>query len=134
MSTDIDQKQTNIAETVAREVKQQRIGSTFTLPDGNLAILTENGLVEFDHCPAIQLRSWDPEKQDTVPPANALDHIIARNKTGHRTKTSGGKATSLGSDIHAIAKIKRLTGETKKGKKAKTKWPSRPIQSRGFIK
>ena len=44
----------------------------------------------------------------------------------HREKTSGSKSTSLGSDIHAVAKIKRLTGE----KKQKRKIPSRPFARR----
>lgn len=42
-------------------------------------------------------------------------------------KTRGTRATTYGSDIHAIAKGKRLRGETKTGPKAK-------IQSRGFDK
>lgn len=47
-------------------------------------------------------------------------------------KTNGSKATSYGSDKHAIAKVRRLTGQTKEG--PKRQWPSRPIQSRGFDK
>jgi hypothetical protein len=44
-------------------------------------------------------------------------------------KTHGGsaKATTYGSDIHAIAKVRRLRGETKQG-------PKKQIQSRGFDK
>lgn len=46
----------------------------------------------------------------------------------HQKKTSGTKATSYGSDIHAIAKTKRIA---KGGKKRKgRKMPSRPFQKR----
>jgi 5-methylcytosine-specific restriction endonuclease McrA len=52
----------------------------------------------------------------------------------HRIKTSGSKATSAGSDIHKIAKVKRLqrkaAGTWKKTKRA---WPKgRKMQSRPF--
>lgn len=40
-------------------------------------------------------------------------------------KTNGTKATTYGSDKHAIAKVKRLRGETKQG-------PKKKIQGRGF--
>lgn len=42
-------------------------------------------------------------------------------------KTNGTKATSYGSDKHAIAKVKRIRGETKQG-------PKKKIQSRAFDK
>ncbi len=45
-----------------------------------------------------------------------------------RRKTIGTKATTAGSDIHLIAKGKRLRGETGQGR------PKRKIQSRGFDK
>lgn len=57
----------------------------------------------------------------------------------HRTKTFGRKATSAGSDIHAIAKTKRIPGKmrvskppagTRKPETIKRKWPSRPMQRR----
>lgn len=43
----------------------------------------------------------------------------------HQRKTGGGKATSAGSDVQRIAKIKRLTGQTGQGRKAKI--ASRPF-------
>lgn len=43
-------------------------------------------------------------------------------------KTNGNGATTYGSDKHAIAKVKRLTGETGQGR------PKRKIQSAGFRK
>jgi hypothetical protein len=43
-------------------------------------------------------------------------------------KTNGTPATSLGSSKHIIAKIKRMTGQTKTGPKRKI--PSRPFPKR----
>ena len=44
----------------------------------------------------------------------------------HRRKTFGTKATTAGSDIHAIAKVKRLI----KGKTPKRNIPSKPFDKR----
>lgn len=89
--------------------------------------------IEVDHCPPLQLRAFDPATNDTIPPANSIDHMVVRDKPGHRTKTSGRKHTSHGSDIHAIAKLKRLDGTTGQGK-VKRKIPGRKLQSRPFPK
>ena len=86
--------------------------------------------VQFDHQPALQLRAWDEEAGDTIPPANSVEHLVALNKSSHDLKTNGSKATSAGSDKHAIAKINRLTGKTKG--RPKTNWPTRKLQSRKF--
>lgn len=81
-----------------------------------------------DHSPPLALREWDEDAQDTIPPASDPKHLVWMSAEKHRIKTSGRKnVTSAGSDIHAIAKVKRITGETPKRK-------SRPIQSRGFQK
>lgn len=48
----------------------------------------------------------------------------------HSKQTNGTKATSYGSDKHAIAKVRRLRGELKP--KPKRTWPSRDIPSRQF--
>jgi len=51
------------------------------------------------------------------------------HKSCHRTRTFGTKATTAGSDIHAIAKTKRLA----KGKQPSGyRWPSRKMHSRPF--
>jgi hypothetical protein len=91
-----------------------------------LATLREMGLkideVHFDHNPALQLRGWDEERRDTIPPANDAEHIdllmvrevkrckdCGRSIRSHHEKTFGTKATTAGSDIHRIAKLRRLT-------------------------
>lgn len=71
------------------------------------------------------------------PLAMSNDDSVENQQLWHKNpcsyeKTNGTKATSYGSDKHAIAKAKRLTGETKGP--PKRQWPSRPIQSRGFEK
>lgn len=68
-----------------------------------------------------------------------IDNIRAVHRDCHRVKTSGTPATSRGSDVHEIAKTKRLAAEqeefrqrilakepgTKPGRKSR--WPSRPF-------
>ena len=57
---------------------------------------------------------------------------LVRKECAHR-KTYGSKATTAGSDIHKIAKVRRLRGETR-GRPRRT-WPKgRPITSRPFPK
>lgn len=46
-------------------------------------------------------------------------------------KTHGTPATTYGSDIHAIAKVRRLRGENKP--KRKRNWPKRKMQSRNDL-
>lgn len=66
---------------------------------------------EFDHTPALGLRDWDEEAGDYQPPQNDPHFIICRPEAEHDRKTFGTKATTYGSDIHVIAKDKRLTRE-----------------------
>jgi hypothetical protein len=65
--------------------------------------------VDFDHDPALGLRLFDEETKTYTPGANDPRFITVRSRDGdHRVKTSGNGATSAGSDIHRIAKSKRL--------------------------
>ena len=50
----------------------------------------------------------------------------------HARQTNGSKATSYGSDKHAIAKVRRLTGQNKD--KAKRVWAARKLSSKPFPK
>lgn len=105
------------------------------------------GLLEqtqFDHVPALQLRCWDPDERDTVPPSNDEEHIFAKHVDCHAEKTFGAKGSSKrGSDITEIARTKRIAKDTEefrrrilaksdptieiKPKKQKRKWGSRPF-------
>lgn len=83
---------------------------------------------DLDHSPPLALRDWDPVKQDTIPPANDPRHLYWMPRTAHRDKTSGARRDDVAnSDVHKIAKVKRLTGQTPKPK-------SRKLQGRGFQK
>ncbi|RVC47624.1 hypothetical protein EN781_00370 [Mesorhizobium sp. M4A.F.Ca.ET.090.04.2.1] len=86
--------------------------------------------IEIDHDPPLKLRAWDPVKRDTIPPANSIEHLVVRDKPAHREKTVGGPVTSYGSDIHAIAKTKRLEERRDGETKPKRKWPTRKLPSR----
>ena len=101
--------------------------------------------LEFDHVPALQLRIWCEEAQDTIPAANSVDHIEAKHIDCHAIKTYGSKATGRGSDISEIARTKRLTKKQEafrqrllakqdgqpqeERKKPKHKWPKRRFNS-----
>jgi hypothetical protein len=102
---------------------------------------------QFDHVPAVQLRCWDPEAKDTIPPANDVDSIFAKHTDCHAAKTFGSKASKRGADVTEIARTKRIAKETEafrqrilaKGdanasvqeQKPKKRWPKRPFGRRG---
>jgi hypothetical protein len=102
---------------------------------------------QFDHVPALQLRCWDPEAKNTIPPANDVDSIFAKHTDCHAAKTFGSKASKRGADVTEIARTKRIAKETEafrqrilaKGdadasvqeQKPKTRWPKRPFGRRG---
>ena len=107
--------------------------------------------VDFDHNPALGLREFNEETKTYTPDANDPKFItVLERGEEHRVKTSGTPATSAGSDIHRIAKVKRLAkaraaheaalqgkaaGERTQAhaKPGKRQWPSgRKLQSRGF--
>lgn len=76
--------------------------------------------VHLDHSPPLALREWDEKAQDTIPPASDPKHLVWMATEAHREKTSGRKnVTAAGSDIHAIAKVKRLNGEKPRKPKGK---------------
>lgn len=72
------------------------------------------GAIQFDHSPALVLRSVDDETGQLVPPANDWRAIVPRAAAEHLQKTTGRKpgaertATTAGSDIGNGAKLKRI--------------------------
>jgi hypothetical protein len=70
-------------------------------PDGRTRLRPLEDGVQFDHVPALQRRRWDPETEDTIPPACDLAYIVALNKATHAVKTAK-------SDVPEIAKTRRL--------------------------
>lgn len=66
------------------------------------------GLIEYDHCPALALRSIDPQTGQMVPHPNDPRYIEPRRKVDHAVKTRGSGATTAGSDVGSAAKLKRI--------------------------
>lgn len=65
--------------------------------------------VRWDHDPALELRPMNEDGTDTIPPASDPAYIQLLVPEEHDRKTFGTKATSAGSDIHKIAKHRRIT-------------------------
>lgn len=63
---------------------------------------------ELDHDPALGLRPICTVTGDYKPPANDPHYLVWRDPVPHAVKTRGTKATTAGSDVHLIAKGKRL--------------------------
>lgn len=93
---------------------------------------------DLDHDPALGRRIYNPRIKKVAarytPHAHDPRYLVYLEKTEeHDRKTFGrGRATTLGSDFHEIAKTKRLEREAAGLPKRKRK--SRPIQSRPFPK
>lgn len=97
---------------------------------------------ELDHVPAIGLRAVNAALRDYDPPQLDPRYLRWRDPVEHKTKTFGNKATTAGSDIHLIAKSKRITREQEEfrrriltkqpGKSARpaSKWPKRKFGRR----
>ncbi len=47
---------------------------------------------QFDHEPALQLRTFDPDAYDTIPPANDPEALKGKHKNCHLVKTTGRAA------------------------------------------
>jgi len=56
--------------------------------------------VDFDHRPPLQARIWNPDTEDTIPPSNHPDHIIARRPEAHDAASAA--------DLRIEAKVRRL--------------------------
>ena len=62
---------------------------------------------ELDHDPALGLRERTPDGK-YIPDEHDPDHLVWREAEDHAVKTRGNGATTAGSDVHVIAKTKRL--------------------------
>jgi hypothetical protein len=101
-----------------------------------------NGLIEWDHCPALGLRCVNPATGELEPAPNDPRFIRPMRKLEHRQKTLG-TASPLSGDISLIAKQKRieeqtaafrarLLAKTPGGQRPRSsKIPSRPLPKRG---
>lgn len=84
-----------------------------------------DGPFDIDHKHALALGGSDDD-----------DNLWPLCEDCHRQKTSGTHATSAGSDINRVAKVKRIQKKWHGSDKpaAVKSWQSRPLQSRGFDK
>jgi len=97
--------------------------------------------IEWDHTWALGLRERTPEG-GYIPAANDPRYIRPKLEDVHLTKTSGNGATTAGSDVHRIAKVRRLLRAEEEFRWRLTSYdhrttpakPKRKIQSRGFEK
>lgn len=116
-----------IPERIKRIIEARQDGKCFC--NCNASILPGSD-VEFDHSPSLKMRPINASGDDYVPGQLDPDYIVARCSASHRRKTLGpSQASSVGGDIHAIAKIKRILK-----KRDGIKKPGRNIQSQGFSK
>lgn len=90
-----------------------------------------------DHSPPLKMREWNNDAQDTIPRANDRRYMVGMVPEHHDKKTNGprGPHTSIDSDKHAIAKMKRsskmLVDKPALGEeRPKSNWPSRPMGRR----
>ena len=92
-------------------------------PDGK-------GLVQYQHWPALEARPLLDDDSDWVPGQHDPKYLFAELTACHLLETNKGRsgATTLGSDRHTIAKIKRLTRMKPRLKK---RIPSQPMKSCG---
>lgn len=67
--------------------------------DGNRVCKVED--LDFDHQPPLMMRVWNPEANDTSPPANDPNYLVPMIRESHRRKTAK-------IDIPQIAKTKHL--------------------------
>lgn len=96
---------------------------------------------ELDHDPALGLRERTPDG-GYIPDQHDPDYLVWRDAEEHAVKTRGNGATTAGSDVHVIAKVKRLSKAEEEFRWRLTSYdhrttpaePKRKIQSRGFEK
>jgi len=87
--------------------------------------------IEYDHRPAIIMRSVNVEGTDYHPPQNDPEHIDALHKGCHLRRTVGRlpgaekTATTKGSDAWLAAKFRKIEGKNKP--KRRQSIPSRPF-------
>lgn len=89
--------------------------------------------IAFDHRPALHQRTWNPEAEDTIPPASDPEHIIARRRHVH-LKVTGRDATEAARlrDVRAAEDAHRQAMDAKQcGSKRQ---PRGTIRGRPFPK
>lgn len=84
-----------------------------------IALGLEPGDVDFDHCPALRLREFDPETGEYNPPANDPKYITPRARPDHRNKTKGDAkqiASKRRQERKLNQKVKKQADRLEKGR------------------
>lgn len=124
--------------------KRSHIGLSIKLRAALLQLGLDPKTAELDHDPALGLRPFSTVTGEYIPAENDPRYLVWRDPVAHRKKTSGTKATSAGSDVHLIAKSKRIVRkqaahrermvpfamEAVKWPEAKRNIPSRPFPNK----
>ena len=103
-------------------------------------------LLEWDHTLALGLREIDAETGEMTPHPNDPRFIRPMLPDAHAVKTRGAGATTAGSDVGKMKKLRKLVAKqaafrervlakggqasAPKPKKPRRPWPSRPIPNR----
>lgn len=103
-------------------------------------------LIQWDHEPALGLRAVDAETGEMTPAPNDPRFIRPMLPDDHAVKTRGAGATTAGSDVGKMKKLRKLVAKeaafrervlakgghasAAKPKKQRRQWPSRPIANR----
>lgn len=103
-------------------------------------------LIQWDHEPALGLRAVDAETGEMTPAPNDPRFIRPMLPDDHAVKTRGAGATTAGSDVGKMKKLRKLVAQqaefhakilakggkatAPKPKKPRRQWPSRPIPNR----
>jgi hypothetical protein len=96
-----------------------------------LAYMFYSFVFHLDHDPALENRPFNKRTKKYTPDANDPEFLIYRTKEDHRIKTLvRGDGAQL-SDAAIARKRKR---KERKMRRPKTRWPSRPLRSRSFVK
>ena len=88
--------------------KRSHIGLGVKLRAALLQLGLDPKTAELDHDPALGLRPFSTVTGEYIPAENDPRYLVWRDPVAHRKKTSGTKATSADSDVHLIAKSKRI--------------------------
>lgn len=97
---------------------------------------------QLDHDPALGLRERTPDG-GYIPHEHDPDYLVWRDAEEHAVKTRGNGATTAGSDVGRIAKVRRIIRKREQSQQERmmAAWPceelrrakpKRKIQSRGF--
>lgn len=118
----------------------ERMGGKCPCGCGQLVSWRPKTDTHFDHEPALRLRDILPDGSDYSPAQHDPKYIDARCSASHRRKTSGTGATTAGTDVGKIKKLRRYelsaagNAAATVANPTKPAWGSRKLPSKPFPK